>query len=490
VTPSPDRHLFVIHGGTGDLARRKLLPSLYRIMTETDGSSGCVALLGVGSTPLDDGGYRQWARTALQESGIDDRDLAAWCDRTVFYQQVPRGTEDLGALAARIDEVETTLGLPGNRVFHLALPPVALPAIVTALGAQGLNTSPGWTRLIVEKPFGRDLASARELNLLLHRHYTEQQIYRIDHYLGKETVQNLLAFRFANPLFEWSWNRDRISAVEITVAEDLGIGTRAGYYDHTGAVRDMVQNHLTQLVTLVAMEAPTSFAADAIRTEKVQVLEAVRAIDLSDVVLGQYAGGVVSGAPAPGYLEEPNVPANSRTATFAGLRLWIDTWRWSGVPFYLRTGKRLPRKTTQIAITFHQPPVCLFHGVADECKAHRNVVLLILQPDEGFEVRFDVKAPGEALQLDSWPLRFGYGEAFESLPDAYQTLLLDVMEGDQTLFVRADEVEASWRLYAPILEAEMDAELPVHPYPAGTWGPEVTDEILGRCENEEWTMRG
>ena len=338
----------------------------------------------------------------------------------------------------------------------------------------------------MEKPFGQDLASALELNDLLHRHYTEQQIYRIDHYLGKETVQNLLAFRFANPLFEWSWNRDRISAVEITVAEDLGIGARAGYYDHTGAVRDMVQNHLTQLVTLVAMEAPTSFAADAVRTEKVQVLEAVRAIDLSEVVLGQYGAGDVAGMPAPAYVEEPGVAADSRTATFVGLRLWIDTWRWAGVPFYLRTGKRLPRKTTQIAITFHQPPVCLFHGIADECKAHRNVVLLILQPDEGFEVRFDVKAPGEALQLDSWPLRFGYGEAFESLPDAYQTLLLDVMEGDQTLFVRADEVEASWRLYSPILEAE----LPVHSYPSGSWGPDITDEVLGRCEDEEWTMRG
>jgi len=485
VTASHDRHLFVIHGGTGDLARRKLLPSLHRIMTTNDTSCGCVALLGVGSTPLDDVTYRDWAHQALQESGISDEGLAAWCDHTVFYQQIPRGADDLGGLADRIAEIEALLDLPGNRVFHLALPPVALPAIVLALGSAALNTSPGWTRLIVEKPFGHDLDSAHELNHLLHRYYTEEQIYRIDHYLGKETVQNLLAFRFANPLFEWSWNRDRIAAVEITVAEDLGIGSRAGYYDRTGAVRDMVQNHLTQLVTLVAMEAPTSFAADSIRTEKVQVLEAVRAIDLSEVVLGQYAAGDVAGSAAPGYVEETGVPPDSRTATFAGLKLWIDTWRWSGVPFYLRTGKRLPRKTTQIVITFRQPPVCLFHGIADECKAHRNVVLLILQPDEGFEVRFDVKAPGEALQLDSWPLRFGYGEAFESLPDAYQTLLLDVMEGDQTLFVRADEVEASWRLYTPILEAE----LPLHPYPAGTWGPAVTDEALGRPD-DEWTMRG
>jgi len=476
-----DRHLFVIFGATGDLTIRKLLPALYRVITE-NGVADRAVLLGVASKELTDDGYRDLAHEALAAAGFNDHDCATWCRDRIFYQQVPRGAA-LDGLAARIAELETAMDLPGNRAFYLALPPLAFPSTIERLGMAGLNRSGGWTRLVIEKPFGEDLASATALNELAHRYFDESQIYRIDHYLGKATVQNLLTFRFANPIFESSWNRDRIEAVEITVAEDLGIGNRAGYYEQAGVLRDMVQNHLTQLLTLIAMEAPSGFSAEAVRTEKVQVLDAIRGIDPDYVVYGRYTAGEIAGERVPGYLEEVGVDPESTTPSFVGLKLNIPTWRWQGVPFYLRTGKRLPRRTTQIAVTFKAPPVCIFHGDEDDCPIQPNVILLTLQPNESFEVRFEVRTPG-ANHVVSKPLSFDYEAEFTQIPDAYQTLIYDVIQGDQTLFVRADEVEASWRLWTPLL----DAAAVLHPYEAGTWGPAVTNEAL-RLWTEEWTMR-
>jgi glucose-6-phosphate 1-dehydrogenase len=472
-------HLFVIYGGTGDLAKRKLFPSLYRMLAKT-GVSGEAVVLGVASAPLSDDEYRRSARESLASAGIGD--TSAWCDERVYYEQVERGTPSLEPLARRIAAIERDHGLSGNRVFYLALPPGAFPRVIEDLSKVGLNRSDGWTRLVIEKPFGRDLQSAQELNRLVHRYFDENQVYRIDHYLGKETVRNLLAFRFANLLFETSWNRDRIDAVEITVAETLGIGTRAAYYDNAGVVRDMMQNHLTQLLALVAMEAPHSFEADAIRDEKVQLLRSIRRIDLNEVTFGQYGPGTTAGGEQLiGYAGESGVPAGSTTPTYVSLRVDIDNWRWQGVPFYLRTGKRLPEKSSHIAVRFRPPPTCLFHGRRDECVAHQNVIKLILQPNEGFELYFDVKSPSESLKLTQERLRFMYADSFDDIPDAYQTLIRDVIEGDQTLFVRADEVEESWRLFDPVIDAAADGH-PVHEYAAATWGPE------GRHTPIEWAL--
>lgn len=475
-------HLFVIFGATGDLTRRKLIPSLFRVMTE-NGVGKDLTLLGVSRSDIGEDEFRRWAREALQTVGGDGKDLEAWCDDHVFYHANPEETTSFGSLRTRIEQIEADLGLGGNRIFYLALPPPAFSGVITRLGEAGLAESSGWTRLVIEKPFGSDLESARALNEVVHTHFEEGQVYRIDHYLGKETVQNVLAFRFSNLLFESAWNRDRIESVEITVAESIGAEGRASYYDATGVLRDMVQNHLTQLLTLVAMEAPSRFDADAIRSEKVQVLQSIAAITAERVVYGQYTAGTEDGQPVPGYLDDSGVAKFSKTPTFVAIRLAINNWRWQGVPFYLRTGKRMPERTTQIVVRFRRAPVCLFHGLEDECVAHQNVLIIILQPDEGFELRFDVKAPGEPLRLQEQPLHFSYEEAYDRIPDAYQTLILDVIEGDQTLFVRSDEVEASWRLYTPLLELD----IPVLEYRAGTWGPPDVDELLDK--HTPWVMR-
>ena len=347
-----------------------------------------------------------------------------------------------------------------------------MPATIRGLGEAGLNCTQGWSRVVLEKPFGRDLASARELNGLVHEHFGEEQIYRIDHYLGKETVQNLLVFRLANALIESAWNRERIESVQLTVGESLGVGTRAGYYDQSGALRDMVQNHLAQLLSLVAMEVPSSFDADAIRYEKIKVLRSIKPLDLGRIVRGQYVEGLLDGERCRAYLHEQDIPENSQTETFLAIELFIDSWRWQGVPFYLRTGKRMPRKTTQIAIRFREAPVSFFERLG--CTADTADVLVItLQPNEGFAFHLDIKRPGEPFQLDQIPLRFNYGERFQGIPEAYQTLLLDVLEGDQTLFVHADEVEQSWRVFAPLLDNPPAAR----PYRAGTWGPPEADAL-------------
>ena len=459
-------HLFVILGASGDLTSRKLVPALFHLMERHDELRYC-HILGVARSDMSDTAFRDGVREALHEQHPEGSDLSAWCDDHVFYQSLGDGSNGYDGLARRIDSIEKECGLPGNRVFYLALPPKTFPGTIEALGQANLHRTAGWARLVIEKPFGYDLTSAHALNDLVHQYFSESQIFRIDHYLGKETVQNLLVFRFGNALFESVWRRGQIERVDIQVHETLGVETRAGYYDQSGALRDMVQNHITQLLSLVAMEAPARFDADSIRQEKIKVLESIVPLRSEDVLLGQYAAGEVDGEPVRAYREEKGVPDGSTTETFVRLRMEIANWRWRGVPFILETGKRMPEKRTRIAIRFQPAPVSLFRPYEDTCNVRPNILEITLQPDEGFNLHFDVKQPRMPLRLIPRRLRFRYDEVFGDLPQAYETLLGDVIQGDQTLFVHADEVINSWRLYTPILEAG----LPVHPYAPGSTGP-------------------
>jgi glucose-6-phosphate 1-dehydrogenase len=474
-----ERHLFVILGGTGNLTFLKLLPALYRLLTQKNLKDYC-QVLGVGTKELGDQSFRNRAREALKDAGLSFEEVSTWCDTCLHYQSLGKSSEDYAALSRRISSLEKEYEIPGNRVFYLALPPSIFPTAIKGIGESGLNQSSGWVRIVIEKPFGRDLASAQELNRLVHRYFNESQIYRIDHYLGKETVQNLLIFRFANTIFESLWNRERIESIQITMTESIGIGARARYYEQAGALRDIVQNHLVQLLCLVAMEAPAIFEADFIRDEKVKVLRSIAGIRPEDVVFGQYAKGKIKNKEVQGYRGEPGIAQDSSTETYVALRLEIDNWRWQGIPIYLRTGKRLPRRFTQIAVNFRHPPVFIFKShTSSQIPSDR--LLITLQPDEGFHLYFDVKEPGEPLKLKKESLHFHYKEAFGPLPEAYETLILDILQGEQTLFVRADEVEASWKLFTPLLEKDF----PVYSYPAGTWGPEEADQLIER-EKTTW----
>ena len=476
-------HLFVILGATGDLTGRKILPALSELLARNAVGPKCL-ILGVGvETELNDESFREQARKDLTNAGIPQEQIAQMVsDKRVFYQPIGKGTaEDYRKLGQRIEQIEKANGLPGNRVFYLALPPKVFPLAIAGLGGAGLNKGNGWTRLVIEKPFGRDLKSAQELNRVVHQNFEEKQVYRIDHYLGKETVQNLLVFRFANSLFEPQWNRDRIESVEITVAESLGVEHRAAYYEGAGALRDMIQNHLTQLATLTAMEVPEAFEADAIRREKVKVLHSVLPIKIQDVVLGQYAAGKIDGKDVPAYRDEPGVAKDSQTETFVAMRLDIENWRWHGVPFFLRTGKRLASRSSQIVVNFRRPPVWIFKPF-DSNPIQSNSLVIAIQPDEGFDLYFEIKAPGQGVQIQRSDLHFRYSEVFKPLADAYETLLLDVLQGDATLFVSDDWVEASWRLYTPLLENKPK----VVPYASGSWGPAEADALLS-CLRRTWT---
>ncbi|MFV2064872.1 MAG: glucose-6-phosphate dehydrogenase, partial [Chloroflexota bacterium] len=455
----PDPSLVVIFGGTGDLAHRKILPAFYNLRR-----AGLLPLetsiVGYSRRPYSDQAYADEMREAVVEHSRNPVERALWDDfaQMLHYQQGDfSDPASYARLAERLDQIDAAAGCRGNRLFYLATPPSAYEDIVANLGAAGLSNRDGaWSRIVVEKPFGHDLESGHQLNDVLMRSFDESQVYRIDHYLGKDTVRNLLVFRFANGIFEPTWNRRYVDHVQITVAEDLGVEGRGAFYEEAGASRDILQNHLLQLLSLVAMEPPISFEADALRDEKVRVL---RAIDTdwtperirANVVRGQYSAGWVADRQVKGYHDEAEVAGDSAIETYVALRLEVENWRWAGVPFYLRTGKHLPRRATEIAIQFNRPPLTLFKESASDPES--NLLAMRIQPDEGILLRFAAKVPELGLDVRSVNMDFAYGSTFLSdAPEAYETLLLDAMLGDASLFTRADEVEAAWSLVTPLNE--------------------------------------
>ncbi len=478
----------VIFGASGDLAHRKLIPALYNLAL--DGSlPSPFGLVGYSRSAYSDDEFRAEMKESSNEfSRRRPVEPAVW-EKFEKGMSYCAGTfDDLQGyqrLKAALEASEKRTGVPGNRIFYLATPPSAFTPILNNLAASGLikkGDSTPWTRVIIEKPFGRDLASARALNQTVHAAIDERCVYRIDHYLGKETVQNIMALRFANSIFEPLLSRRHVDHVQITVAEEIGVEGRGGYYEEAGVLRDMVQNHMMQLLTLTAMEAPVAFDADAVRDEKVKVLRAIRPIGKDEVgrltVRGQYQETKVGDKVLPGYRAETGVAKDSLTPTFVGLSLSVDNWRWAGVPFYLRTGKRLARRLTEIAIQFESIPHALFNH--EQSGDRPNTLILRIQPDEGIAIRFAAKVPGEAMQLREVTFDFRYGSAFgEQAPEAYERLLLDCILGDATLFTREDEVEASWKLMDPILQGWKEHPK-VAPYESGSWGPSDSDELLAR----------
>ena len=479
---------FVIFGGGGDLAHRKLLPALYNL--HVDGLlPPRVAIVGIGRNPMTDDEYRAFAKdgvTRFSRSQIDDHVWDTFAASLFFIQASIEDEHGFAPIGARLDIVEHERGLAGNRIYYLAVPPTLFAPTVKQLDrARFINRESGrpFARLIVEKPIGRDLKSAREINDALAAVFDERQTFRIDHYLGKETVQNILVLRFANSIFEPLFNQKHVDHVQITVAEEEGVGTRAGYYEQAGALRDMVQNHMLQLLSLVAMEPPHSLDADVVRDEKLEVLQSLRPIDgdtvRTDVVRGQYAAGYNAGEPVVGYLQEKGVGAESRTETFVALKLFIDNWRWAGVPFFLRTGKRLPKRASEISVHLKDVPPILFNANPSG-RLDPNVLSIRLQPDEGFSLGISSKIPGPRVRVYPVKMDFHYGSTFgASSPEAYERLLLDVMAGDPTLFMRRDAVEAAWRWIMPILDQwEGDEGARSATYPAGEWGPPAADQLI------------
>ncbi|MBI3003162.1 MAG: glucose-6-phosphate dehydrogenase [candidate division NC10 bacterium] len=491
---TPEPCVLVIFGASGDLAQRKLVPALYSLARDHR-LPAAFAVIGMGRTPLSAEAFRDQLREGVADHARYPVDPALWESFARGLSYVagdPRDHEAYGRLRAELERLDRERGTEGRRVFYLAVPPSVVGPIVRNLERAGLHhaSPPGWVRVVIEKPFGTDLASARALNREILQVLGEESLYRIDHYLGKETVQNLLVFRFANGIFEPTWNRRYVDHVQITVAEEVGVEGRGGYYEEAGAVRDMMQNHLLQLLALVAMEPPSAFEAEAVRGEKVKVLRAIRPLAPAEIggcaVRGQYGRGTIAGEPVPAYREEPGVAPDSATETFAALMLYVDTWRWGDVPFYLRSGKRLPRRATEIAVQFRRVPHPLF-GREITAALAPNVLALRIQPDEGITLTFGAKVPGPALAVRPVQMDFRYGSAFAGAgATAYERLLLDCMLGDATLFIRGDEVEASWAAVTPVLEAwaaEPPGDFPN--YEAGTWGPKAAEEMLAR-EGRRW----
>ncbi len=491
----PDPTILVIFGSVGDLTRRKLVPALYDLFLDRYFPER-FALIGIGRRRWSDDEFRVWLRAGVDEFSRRGRaDPRQWGEfaRTLAFHPGEFGDRGLyPALGARIGAQERLWNTSATRIFYLATPPDAADPIAQGLSAAGLARDGAPARIVVEKPFGHDLASARALNRGLALAFDESQIYRSDHYLGKETVQNILALRFANALFEPIWNRRYIDHVQITVAETIGVEQRGGYYDHTGALRDMIQNHLLQVLCLIAMEPPVRLDADEIRSKKVDVLHAVRAIAPSEVsrvaARGQYGAGSSGERAVPAYRAEAGVAPDSATETFVAVRFWVDNWRWQDVPFYLRTGKRLPVKASEVSIQFRPVPHQAFPAKAVE-HWQPNRLIVRIQPEEGILLRFQAKHPGPFMHLDPVDMRFAYREAFrDSSPEAYETLLLDVMRGDATLFMRDDQVEAAWSVVMPLLEdwqAASPADFPN--YAAGSWGPEAAEALLTR-DGRRWAL--
>ncbi|MGB2710320.1 MAG: glucose-6-phosphate dehydrogenase [Conexibacter sp.] len=483
----PPASALVLFGATGDLAARKLLPAVYDLLADGQLPER-FRLVAVAREGHDEASFRTHVHDAIARNARHELDAALWQaiePRIAVVSGAFGGKELYRDLVAMLDAGDRDDGEPAQRLFYLAVAPRFFAAIARDLAAVGLGRGADPpTRLLIEKPFGRDLASARELNAAIAEAFDERQVFRIDHYLGKETVQNLLVLRFANGIYEPLWNRTTIDHVQITVAEDLGIGRRAGYYDGAGALRDVIQNHALQLLSLIAMEPPSSFDADLVRDEKAKALRAVRPlVPARDAVRGQYESGWIGGEPVPGYREEDGVPADSRSETYAALRLEIDSWRWAGVPFYLRTGKRLPRRATEIAIAFKPAPHLPFRAL--DVQVPGNDLVISVQPNEGISLRFTAKVPGTAMRVRPVQMDFQYGSAFlRESPEAYERLLHDALVDDPTLFTRADEVEAAWRIVDPVLAAWAPAP-PAKPvvdeperYPAGTDGPVAAEQLL------------
>jgi len=474
----PEPCTMVIFGASGDLTKRKLFPALYslayrQMLPEKFG------VLGVARTEGTDSEFRERMKAAVQEFGRDDFREDVW-------QELADGMHyvyDEDKLAAALRDLGERRGTTGNRIYYLAVPPAAFEEIVGWVGKH--KSRKGWTRVIVEKPFGHDLQSAQDLNVLLHKHFDESQIFRIDHYLGKETVQNMLALRFANGIFEPIWNRQFIDHIQITVAETLGIEGRAEYYERAGAIRDIFQNHLLQLIALTAMEPPIDLAADSVRNEKVKVLKSIHTPGPKHVVRGQYGRGYVEGQEVPGYREEAGVDPSSMTETFVAAKLFVDNWRWADTPFYIRAGKRMARRETTIAIEFKRAPHPPFVEVAAE-GLRPNVLLIHIQPDEGVSLAIGAKVPGQGLQIRTVHMDFLYGGAFRTdLPEAYERLLVDCMRGDASLFTREDEVVEQWEIVDAIV-AFWRRDRPSFPnYAAGTWGPPSSDELIQR-DGRSW----
>jgi glucose-6-phosphate 1-dehydrogenase len=484
----------VIFGAAGDLTKRKLLPALYNLK-----ASGLLprqlAIIGVTRKEKSHEQFREEQSKDIREFATRDVDDKLWDElRRALYYQAGEFTdpETYTKLKALLAEVAKTHGTGSNVLFYLATPPKFFGEIVSRLGQAELARPEegGWRRVVVEKPFGRDLDSARALNVELGRVLDESQIYRIDHYLGKETVQNIMVFRFANGLFEPVWDRRYVDHVQIMVAETVGVEDRGNYYETAGVVRDMVQNHMFQLLALVAMEPPTSFHADAVRDEKVKVLKSIRTMKPEDVlnraVRGQYGPGEIEDQPVPGYRSEPKVSPASNTETYAALRLHVENWRWAGVPFYLRSGKRLPRRDTEIMIQFRRPPLLLFDEREEQVEPNRLV--LHIQPDEGIQIRMKAKHPGPSMELNTVKLEFSYKQFGEtSAATGYERLLYDSMIGDSTLFHRADMVEEAWRIATPIVDVW--ASLPPRDFPnytAGSWGPAAADGLIQQDKRNWW----
>jgi len=498
----PEPCTVVIFGATGDLTQRKLLPTLAHLLHDHPLPEG-FSVVAFARRPMNDEQWRGMALDSINKYMPDNDKLDReaehdFAQRMYYCQSDFNDREGYQKLADILERLDREKGTEGNRMYYLATPPILDSEIIFQLGGAGLarpaagqyGDQESWTRIVIEKPFGRDLASAQKLNREIARVFHESQTYRIDHYMGKETVQNLLAFRFANGIFEPLWNQKYIDHVQIVVAESLGIGSRAEYYEEAGAIRDMVQNHIMQVLCLTTMEAPVAFDADAIRDEKVKVLRAVPLLSPEDVakrtIRGQYTAGVINGQPQVSYKEEKGVSPASQTETYVALKLFIENWRWAEVPFYIRTGKVLPKRSTEVTIQFKRVPHMLYKP-AETKGLVPNRLTIRIQPDEGISLKFAAKVPGAARHLNDVDMNFSYSEAFgiES-PDAYERLIADCMVGDSTLFIRRDEVETSWRIVDSIINAWKNMpESAVHPYQAGTWGPPEADALI-QNDGREW----
>lgn len=484
--PKINPHVLVIFGASGDLAKRKLVPAVFELF-KMGYLPDNFALLGCSRTDMSDEDFRQRVIFENEHLDTENADEATINDyaKKLSYQDISSYTdeEDIKKLGERLKEIDSAHATAGNYIFYLSTPPKLYADIPEVLHRQGLaKRESGWSRLIVEKPFGYSEKSAKELNASIQRYFPEDDIYRIDHYLGKETVQNLLVTRFANGFFEPLWNRNYIHSVQITAAETVGVGSRGGYYDESGAMRDMVQNHLLQVLAHVAMEPPIRADAPNIRNEKLKLFQSLRPLEKEDVakqvVRGQYVAG---GEEAVSYRDAKGVPDDSNTETYVGMKFFIDNWRWAGVPFFVRTGKNLPLKLTEVVITFKNPPQRIF----SEMNSHEincdNQLIMRIYPHEGMALEFGMKVPGEGFRVKNVDMDFFYRDLTNAdVPEAYERLLLDCMKGDATLYARGDGVEAAWAFIDPILRAwEQDSEIPLHTYAAGTWGPEAADELWG-----------